>query len=155
MNQKIYIALFFATVITMIGLGIIDPILPLYAKSMKATGVQLGIIFGSFALSRSLFAPFIGQYSDRHGRKSLMIAGLVLFTVVSACFVYADSPLTLTLIRLLQGFAVVLVTPVAQAYIGDLPVNPCFILSSRCVFHLLWCLHSGNMQFVHPVHAPL
>jgi DHA1 family multidrug resistance protein-like MFS transporter len=120
MNKKIYITLFIATVMTMTGLGIIDPILPLYAKSMKATGVQLGIIFAGFALSRSIFAPFIGQYSDRHGRKYLMIAGLVLFAVVSVCFVYAGSPLTLTLIRLLQGFAVVLVTPVAQAYIGDL-----------------------------------
>ena len=120
MNKKIYITLFFATLITMTGLGIINPILPLYAKSMKATGIQLGIIFASFALSRSIFAPIIGQYSDQHGRKNLMITGLVLFTVVSACFVYANSPLALTLIRLLQGFAVVLVTPVAQAYIGDL-----------------------------------
>ena len=120
MNRKIFITLFIATVITMAGLGIIDPILPLYAKSMKATGIQLGIIFASFALSRSIFAPFVGQYSDRHGRKNLMIAGLVLFTAVSVCFVYAKSPLVLTLVRLVQGFAVVLVTPVAQAYIGDL-----------------------------------
>ena len=120
MNKKIFITLFIATVITMVGLGIIDPILPLYAKSMKATGIQLGIIFAGFALSRSIFAPIVGQYSDRHGRKKLMIAGLVLFTVVSVCFVYAWSALTLTLIRLVQGFAVVLVTPVAQAYIGDL-----------------------------------
>jgi MFS family permease len=78
MNKKIFITLFIATIITMAGLGIIDPILPLYAKSMKATGVQLGIIFAGFALSRSIFAPIIGQYSDRHGRKNLMIAGLVL-----------------------------------------------------------------------------
>ena len=120
MNRKIFVTLFIATVITMAGLGIIDPILPLYAKSMKATGIQLGIIFAGFALSRSIFAPFVGQYSDRHGRKNLMIAGLVLFTAVSVCFVYAKSPLVLTLVRLLQGFAVVLVTPVAQAYIGDL-----------------------------------
>jgi len=120
MNRKIFITLFIATVITMTGLGIIDPILPLYAKSMKATGIQLGIIFAGFALSRSIFAPFVGQYSDRHGRKNLMIAGLVLFTAVSVCFVYAKSPLVLTLVRLVQGFAVVLVTPVAQAYIGDL-----------------------------------
>jgi DHA1 family multidrug resistance protein-like MFS transporter len=120
MNKKIFITLFIATVITMTGLGIIDPILPLYAKSMKATGIQLGIIFAGFALSRSIFAPIVGQYSDRHGRKTLMIAGLVLFTIVSVCFVYAKSPLALTLIRLVQGFAVVLVTPVAQAYIGDL-----------------------------------
>ena len=120
MNNKIFITLFIATVITMTGLGIIDPILPLYAKSMKATGIQLGIIFAGFALSRSIFAPIIGQYSDRHGRKNLMMTGLFLFTIVSACFVYAKSPLSLTLIRLVQGFAVVLVTPVAQAYIGDL-----------------------------------
>ncbi|HSQ85839.1 MAG TPA: MFS transporter [Desulfobacterales bacterium] len=120
MNRKIFITLFIATVITMAGLGIIDPILPLYAKSMKATGIQLGIIFAGFALSRSIFAPFVGQYSDRHGRKNLMIAGLVLFTAVSVCFVYAKSPLVLTLVRLVQGFAVALVTPVAQAYIGDL-----------------------------------
>ena len=120
MNKKIFITLFIATVITMTGLGIIDPILPLYAKSMNATGIQLGIIFAGFALSRSIFAPIIGQYSDRHGRKILMISGLFLFAIVSACFVFAKSPLALTLIRLLQGFAVVLVTPVAQAYIGDL-----------------------------------
>ena len=120
MNKKIFITLFIATAITMTGLGVIDPILPLYAKVMKATGVQLGIIFAGFALSRSIFAPFVGQYSDRHGRKNLMIAGLVIFTVVSVCFVYANSPMALTLIRLAQGFAVVLVTPVAQAYIGDL-----------------------------------
>jgi DHA1 family multidrug resistance protein-like MFS transporter len=120
MDKRIFITLFIATVITMTGLGIIEPILPLYAKSMKATGVQLGIIFAGFAFSRSVFAPIIGQYSDRHGRKNLMIAGLILFAVVSACFVYAGSPLTLTIIRLVQGFAVVLVAPVAQAYIGDL-----------------------------------
>ncbi len=120
MNKKIFITLFIATVITMAGLGIIDPILPLYAKSMKASGIQLGIIFAAFALSRSIFAPIIGEYSDRHGRKNLMTAGLVLFTVISVCFVYAKSPLALTIIRLVQGFAVVLVTPVAQAYIGDL-----------------------------------
>jgi DHA1 family multidrug resistance protein-like MFS transporter len=120
MNKKTFITLFIATVITMVGLGVIDPILPLYAKSMKATGVQLGIIFAGFAFSRSIFAPIVGQYSDRHGRKNLMVAGLVLFTVVSLCFVYAKSPLALTIIRLVQGFAVVLVAPVAQAYIGDL-----------------------------------
>jgi DHA1 family multidrug resistance protein-like MFS transporter len=120
MNKKIFVTLFIATIITMLGIGVIDPILPLYAKSMKATGIELGVIFAGFALSRSVFAPVAGQYSDQHGRKNLMIVGLVLFAVVSVCFVYAGSPLVLTLIRVLQGFAAVLVAPVAQAYIGDL-----------------------------------
>ena len=78
MDKRIFITLFIATIITMIGLGIIDPVLPLYAKSMKATGLELGIIFAGFALSRGIFAPIIGQYSDRHGRRNIMIAGLMI-----------------------------------------------------------------------------
>lgn len=120
MNKKIFVTLFIATIIAMLGLGVIDPILPLYAKTMKATGIELGVIFAGFALSRSVFAPLVGQFSDRHGRKNLMIVGLLLFAVVSACFVLAKTPLALTLIRILQGFSAVLVAPVAQAYIGDL-----------------------------------
>ncbi len=120
MNKKIFATLFVATIITMLGLGVIDPILPVYAKSMKATGVELGIIFAAFAFSRSIFAPLVGQFSDRHGRKNLMAAGLILFTFISVAYVYARSPLALTVIRLIQGFSAVLVAPVAQAYIGDL-----------------------------------
>lgn len=120
MNKRIFFILFVATVITMLGLGIIEPILPIYAKSMKASGIALGVIFAGFALSRTIFAPIMGQYSDRHGRKNLMIAGLALFAIVSALFVLATDPLELTLIRILQGFSAVLVAPIAQSYIGDM-----------------------------------
>lgn len=120
MKKKIFVSLFIATVISMLSLGIVAPILPLYAKDLKATGIELGIIFAGFALSRSIFAPIIGQFSDQHGRKNLLVVGLILFTIVSVSFVFAESPLALTIIRIIQGFATVLVTPVAQAYVGDL-----------------------------------
>jgi multidrug resistance protein len=106
--------------VAMLSLGIVEPILPLYAKSMKATGIELGIIFSGFALSRGIFAPIVGQFSDEEGRKKLIIVGLILFIILSICFVFASDPLTLTLIRIVQGFSSVLVTPVAQAYIGDI-----------------------------------
>lgn len=106
--------------IAMLSLGIITPILPLYAKSMKATGFQLGLIFSGFALSRGIFAPIIGQFSDRHGRKNFIVIGLILFIILSLCFVGASSPMILTIIRVVQGFSTVLVTPVAQSYIGDI-----------------------------------
>ncbi len=120
MNKRIFIILFIATVITMLGLGSVDPILPLYAKSMNANGIELGIIFAGFALSSSIFAPIVGRFSDQHGRKNLMVAGLFLFAIVSALYVIAVNPLELTCIRILQGFSAVLVSPIAQAYIGDL-----------------------------------
>lgn len=120
MKKQIFISLFIATAITMLSMGIITPILPLYAKSMDATNIQLGIIFSGFALSRGIFAPVIGKYSDHHGRKNLITIGLIFFIILSICFALASSPLTLTIIRVVQGFSSILVTPVAQAYIGDI-----------------------------------
>lgn len=106
--------------IAMLSLGIITPILPLYAKGMNATGFELGLIFSGFALSRGIFAPIIGRFSDQYGRKNLIVIGLILFIILSLCFVVASSPITLTIIRIVQGFSTVLVTPVAQSYIGDI-----------------------------------
>ncbi len=120
MKSKIFVSLFIATLIAMLSLGIITPILPLYAKQMNATGLELGFIFSGFALSRGIFAPIVGQFSDQYGRKNLIIAGLILFIVLSVCFVLAKTPLELTLIRIIQGFSTVLVTPVAQSFIGDI-----------------------------------
>jgi MFS transporter, DHA1 family, multidrug resistance protein len=120
MRKQIFISLFIATLIAMLSLGIITPILPLYAKSMNATGLELGLIFSGFALSRGIFAPIIGQFSDQYGRKKLIVIGLVLFIILSLCFVVAASPIALTIIRVIQGFSTVLVTPVAQSYIGDI-----------------------------------
>ena len=120
MKKRIFLILFIATLITMLSLGIITPILPLYAKSMKATGIELGVIFSGFALSRGIFAPIVGQYSDQYGRKKLIVTGLFLFIILSVCYVLASSPLALTIIRFAEGFSTALVTPVAQSYIGDI-----------------------------------
>ncbi len=104
----------------MLGIGIIEPIMPLYAKSMGASGVMLGLIFSGFALSRAVFAPVIGKISDQHGRKNIMVTGIILMIVFSILYILADTSLELLIIRTSQGFASVMITPVAQSYIGDI-----------------------------------
>ncbi len=73
---RVFSALFFATATAMLGLGIIAPILPLYAKTLAASGVEIGLVFTAFSISRALLGPFVGRLSDHVGRKSLMLAGL-------------------------------------------------------------------------------
>jgi len=118
--KKIYVSLFIATASAMLGMGIIEPILPIYAHHMGATGIVLGFIFSGFALSRGIFAPVIGQYSDSHGRRNMILSGLFFFVVLSFGYVLADSPWTLMIVRTLQGLASVMITPIAQSYIGDI-----------------------------------
>jgi len=110
----------FAAFATMLGVGIITPALPLYGQLLGASGFWIGVIFSSFALSRTLFLPVFGSLSDTHGRRRLLIAGLVGYALFSALYVAADSVWTLALIRFLHGIAASMVFPVAVAYMGDI-----------------------------------
>lgn len=115
-----FINLFIAVAVSMIGLGIIVPILPLYAKSFGASGVSLGAVFATFPVARAIFGPLVGRLSDWIGRRRLILVGLAGYTALSILYIIASALWQLGLLRFLQGFASVLVTPVAQAYVGDL-----------------------------------
>jgi MFS family permease len=117
---RIFVSLFFATATAQIGLGIISPILPLYARTFSASGLAIGLVFAAFSASRTLFGPILGRASDRVGRKSLIVAGLASYTAVSILYTLAGNLWQLGLFRFLQGIASVMVTPLAQAYVGDL-----------------------------------
>lgn len=117
---RIFASLFFATAVAQVGLGIISPILPLYARTFNATGLEIGLVFAAFSVSRALLAPFLGRLSDRVGRKPLILGGLAIYAAVSVLYAVASSLWQLGLFRLIQGIASVMVTPIAQAYVGDL-----------------------------------
>ncbi len=119
-TRRIFASLFIATATAQIGLGIISPILPLYARTFSASGFQLGLVFAAFSVSRAILGPTIGRLSDRIGRKPLILGGLAVYTAVSVLYAVADNLWQLGLFRFIQGIASVMVTPIAQAYVGDL-----------------------------------
>jgi DHA1 family multidrug resistance protein-like MFS transporter len=105
---------------SMVGIGIIAPLLPIYSESLGATGVWVGIIFAGYAVSRTILLPFVGKLSDRHGRKRIISIGLFVFSLTSFAYVLANNVFSLLVIRLLQGVAAGFVQPISQAYIGDI-----------------------------------
>ena len=104
----------------MLGAGIVIPLLPLYAESLGASGVGLGLIFAGFSISRTLFTPIFGRLSDRNGRKPFICIGLFFYAVISLGFIWANSISQLVLIRLVHGVAGSMILPIAQAYVGDI-----------------------------------
>jgi MFS family permease len=103
-----------------IGLGIIWPLVPVYALQLGAGGFQVGLIIASFNLARTLFNPLAGRLSDRWGRKPFIAAGLLLYALVSVLYVMANRVEALMLVRFLHGFTSVLVGPVAMALAADI-----------------------------------
>ena len=120
MNKKAFITLFAVVFTCMLGMGIISPLMPLYAESMGASGLGLGLMYSGFALSRTVFMPIIGRLSDRRGRKIFIGLGLLAYTIISLAYAWASNMYALTSVRLLHGVASAMVIPIAHAYIGDL-----------------------------------
>ncbi|MDY6854625.1 MAG: MFS transporter [Thermodesulfobacteriota bacterium] len=120
MVRRVFVTLFISIFSAMLGVGIIIPLLPLYAQTLGATGIWLGIIFSSFSISRSIFMPAIGRLSDRKGRKVFICLGLFGYALVSFGFVYSVEPYQIGIVRFLQGFFAAMILPVAMAYIGEI-----------------------------------
>ncbi len=119
-NTKIFVTLFIAMFVTVTGVGIVVPLLPVYAATLGAGGFAIGMIFGGFSLTRSIFLPVFGRLSDIHGRKPFLVAGLFFYFLISLFFMLAHNVYALIVVRLVQGVASALIMPVAQAYVGEI-----------------------------------
>jgi len=120
LNKKIFGVLFFAIFATVTGVGIVVPLLPVYAHDLGASGIYIGLVFGAFALSRSLFLPYFGRLSDKKGRKPLIVTGLFAYAIISFVFPFFHSVESLIFLRFIQGISSAMILPVVQAYIGDI-----------------------------------
>jgi len=120
MIKKIFPTLALPVFSSMLGVGIISPLLPLYAENLGATGVWIGMIFAGFSISRAIVMPFTGRLSDRSGRKLFLSVGLFSCSIISLGYIWADSLPQLILVRLIHGVAAGMILPIAQAYVGDI-----------------------------------
>lgn len=104
--------------IDMLGLLMILPLLPFYAKDLGAGGLVVGLLVSSFSVAQLLSAPLWGRFSDKHGRRPALIVGLASSAVAYVVFAYADSLWLLLLSRIVQGAGGGTVS-VIQAYVAD------------------------------------
>ncbi len=120
MGKRILITLLLALFIAFLGVGIIAPIIPIYAMDLGATGVTLGLMIAAFSISQGALQPVVGNLSDRKGRKRFLVAGLSIYVVVGFTYTLATSVEHLILIRLFNGVGSAMIAPIVMAYIGDL-----------------------------------
>jgi multidrug resistance protein len=120
MIRRVFPILALAIFSSMLGSGIVVPLLPLYAESLGASSLGLGMIFAAFPISRTLLTPAFGRLSDRLGRKPFITIGLLLYALISLGFIWANTVYLLIIVRLVHGVSGSMILPIAQAYVGDI-----------------------------------
>ncbi len=119
-NKNIFGTLFFSLLISVTGVGIVVPLLPVYAHKLGANGFHIGLIFGAFSISRTSFLSYFGRLSDKKGRKPFIVSGLLGYTFISIAFMLVNSVNDLIALRFIQGISSAMLMPVIQAYVGDI-----------------------------------
>jgi DHA1 family multidrug resistance protein-like MFS transporter len=118
-KRRNLLILFFTLIVVMMGFGVVIPIMPFYVESFGASGSALGLLMAEYALLQFLFAPMWGQLSDRHGRKPILLAG-VLGNALAMVLMGLSSQLWMLFVaRAMAGILSSATLPTAMAYISD------------------------------------
>lgn len=102
------------------GLGMVLPLLPVYAKSFGASGATIGLTMSAFAIPQLVVSPFAGKLADRFGRKPFLLLGAFAYFASAVGWWAADTLAAVILFRALSGVGSALIFSNAQAYVGDL-----------------------------------
>jgi MFS family permease len=113
----------------MVGLLIVIPILPFYARRLGGEGFNIaGVHFGigtvvamlvsTFTIAQLVSAPIWGRFSDKFGRRPALLVALGASAIAYVIFGFADSLLMLFISRIVQGAGGGTVG-VIQAYVAD------------------------------------
>lgn len=112
------VIIFVTVFIDLLGFGIIIPLLPFYAESFGASALTIGLLGTSFSLMQFVFSPIWGRWSDRIGRKPIILLGLMGSCLSYLTLALSTSLTLLFVARIIGGIAGANI-PAAQAYIAD------------------------------------
>ncbi len=142
-NAKV-VVIAFDSMLIMLGFGIVAPSLSYYLIALEGGIMQppgpgyivppevvarfsviFGVMMAAFMATRTLLARYWGGMSDKHGRKKILIIGLLGYVILLVLFGLAQNWIHLLLIRAFQGVVSAMVWPVAEAALMDIVGKEC------------------------------
>lgn len=117
---KPLITIFITIFIDLVGFGVAIPVLPAYAKDeFGASPFVIGWLLASYSLMQFISTPFLGQLSDRYGRRPILFISL-LGTSVAALITGLSTTLPVLFFGRIFDGATGGNISTAQAYIADI-----------------------------------
>jgi DHA1 family tetracycline resistance protein-like MFS transporter len=119
MMNKQKLIIITTVLIDVIGFGIVIPILPFYVQEFGATPLTITSLIATFSFFAFFSAPLLGSWSDKIGRRPILILSICSTAVGWFVFAGASSLWMLFLGRSIDGAAAGNFTT-AQSYMADI-----------------------------------
>lgn len=115
--------IFLTLLIDITGLGIIIPVMPKLIGQLTGEGLSVASEYGgwltfAYAFMQFIFAPILGNLSDKYGRRPVLLLSLLGFGIDYLFLAFAPSIFWLFIGRIIAGIAGASITT-ASAYIAD------------------------------------
>ncbi len=110
--------IFLTVFVDVLGLTLILPLLPFYAKDYGASDLQVGLLTSVYAMAMFISGPILGRISDRVGRKPVLLASQFGSLLGWLLLAWAPNLEMLFLGRIVSGLTAGNLST-AQAYISD------------------------------------
>jgi len=111
--------IFLIVFLDLMGMGVLIPVLPFVVQPFRADALTVGLISLAYSAAQFLAAPLLGVWSDRAGRRPVLLLCLFGGGVGYFLFGLGHSLTLLFLARALSGFMGGSIST-AQAYIADI-----------------------------------
>ncbi|MBA9083149.1 MULTISPECIES: TCR/Tet family MFS transporter [Bartonella] len=104
------ILVFITLLLDIIGIAIISPVLPEYlhhltGEDLSKVSINGGVLLAVYSVMQFLFAPLIGNLSDRYGRRPVLLISIISFAIDNFICAIAWSYSMLFIGRLLSGIS--------------------------------------------------
>jgi DHA1 family tetracycline resistance protein-like MFS transporter len=110
--------IFLTVFLDLLGVGILVPVLPFIVAEFRTDALTVGLLSLTFAAAQFLASPVLGAWSDRVGRRRVLLLSVLGTGVGYFIFGAAQTLWLLFLARLIDGFTGGNIST-AQAYIAD------------------------------------
>lgn len=117
--RKEKLIILFAVLTDVVGFGIVIPILPFYVSEFGVSPATITLMFATFSFFSFFSSPLLGAWSDRIGRRPIMILSITSTAIGWFVFAGAKSIWMLFLGRIIDGLAAGNFTT-AQSYMIDI-----------------------------------
>ncbi len=104
----------------LLDVTIVNVAIPSMRTGLDTSAGAIQWVVSGYALALGLLLVIGGRLGDAHGRRSMMLIGLIGFIVASAAAGLAPTVTVLVIARLVQGFAAGLLTPQSSGLIQSL-----------------------------------